>query len=363
MMQWDELKNPYLHHFADFVHEYELSKGPDIRTFLDHYNLQKGKLAIQLPESDDAIRIMTIHKAKGLEFPVVILPFIDFSLAMKGTAKFLLNIDEKLVYTTLSAKSPLKEILDFQAMEKAQVRTDKMNQFYVAFTRPEERLYVCNYHGKSDLGSIAHVCFETLEGAKLESDTKVVVQVGQRLIKSETEEKKSQFFEPKTIKDNLWFPEIALREKDSNLTETGLSDEQRFGNQFHTVMAAINRLDQLEDTLQQFIKEGIVEANMATSIAEKIRLSFGHSPFVSLFENAIEIMNEQSIIVDETTIKRPDKVILKAEETIVIDYKTGSPNARDEQQMKEYLNLFQSMDFPTVKGYLFYISSNELKAI
>jgi hypothetical protein len=82
-----------------------------------------------------------------------------------------------------------------------------------------------------------------------------------------------------------------------------------------------------------------------------------------LFTDAFEVLNEQSIILDEKTTKRPDKIILKKNETIILDYKTGIPSAKDEKQISEYVATLQKMGYPNVKGYLFYTALNKLKVV
>jgi ATP-dependent exoDNAse (exonuclease V) beta subunit len=96
LMNYDELKDPYLHHLADIAFEFGQKRGPDLKLFLDDYSSKKDKIAVQIPESDDAVKIMTIHKSKGLEFPVVILPSMNFKL--KNQSKFLVESEEYVVY-------------------------------------------------------------------------------------------------------------------------------------------------------------------------------------------------------------------------------------------------------------------------
>ena len=362
LMKWDELKNPYLHHFADFAHEFELAKGPDIKSFLSYYAEQKSKLAIQLPESDDAIKIMTIHKSKGLEFPVVILPFIDFSLELKTNSKFLVEVDDIVLYTTLSKDSPVNEIAEFQAKEKAQILTDKVNQSYVAFTRPMERLYILNHHKKNAFGSLAHKCFKELTECEIIDSHSLKISIGERSLRIPKENKvDSSFFIPTSIAENLWFPDISLQDQ-SKLTEADfLTPEQRFGNQFHLAMAAINDTLLIDSTIEQLSKEGEIEVEFVDEITKKIKGIFELSSYSQLFENALEILNEQSIILDEQTIRRPDKLILKEHETIILDYKTGIPKQKDEKQILEYILTLEQMELPSVKGYIFYTHNNELR--
>lgn len=363
LMNWNELKNPYLHHFADFAFEFELAKGPDLKSFLSYYQEQKSKLAIQLPESDDAIKIMTIHKSKGLEFPVVIIPFLDFDTSILNTAKFLFEIDDKIIYSSLSKESPINEIVNYNSAELGQILTDKVNMCYVAFTRPMERLYVINHFEKNTFGKMAHACFEQLPMASKEGD-ELIIELGKRdqhIIK--TKEKSTAFFQPKHCSENLWFPDISLQDS-INLTSTEyLKKEQRFGNQFHLAMAAIENKHDIDLKVADLIQSGEIESGFANDITHKIKEIYNLADFNALFENAREILNEQSIIIDEITTKRPDRIIFKSNETLVLDYKTGLPTKKDEKQVLEYIKTLQQMDLPSVKGYIFYTSLNELRPV
>ena len=363
MMNWDELKNPYLHHFADFAFEFELAKGPDLKSFIHFYGEQKSKLAIQLPESDDAIKIMTIHKSKGLEFPVVIIPYLNFDTSILNTSKFLLEVDDKLLYSTLKKESPIEEITNFNAFELDQILTDKVNMCYVAFTRPMERLFVFNYFDNSNFGAIAHKCFEEIPKAENENGSLKIILGSREIHQAHGELKTTSFFEPSSSKDNLWFPEISLQDSIDLEEPDQLSTEQRFGNQFHLAMAAIENQATISLTLAELVKSGDIEHNFLQDFEKKINAIYAISEFNELFHDANEILNEQSIIIDETSIKRPDRIILKNHETIVLDYKTGIPSKKDEQQVREYVKTLQQMNMPSVKGYLFYTSLNELRLV
>ena len=96
LIGYNELSDPYLHHLADIVFDYGLHKGPDLKGFLSDYETKKNKIAVQIPASDDAIQLMTIHKSKGLEFPVVIVPSMNFSGDVKS--HFLVDIDDFVIY-------------------------------------------------------------------------------------------------------------------------------------------------------------------------------------------------------------------------------------------------------------------------
>jgi ATP-dependent exoDNAse (exonuclease V) beta subunit len=355
MMGWDELTNPYLHHFADFAHLFELAKGPDLKSFLAYYEEQKSKLAIQLPESDDAIKIMTMHKSKGLEFPVVILPSIDFSVELMSTAQFLVEVDEVILYTTLSQSSPVKELAEYKSLEQSQILTDKVNLCYVAFTRPQERLYVFNYYSNRKFGALAHGCFALFPEAVVTDERSLSLSLGRALPQHRTEEGLSSvFFEPTNCSDRLWFPDISLQDDNGLLENDLLSDERRFGNQFHLAMASINDPSEVKTTLKRLVDQGELEVAFRSGIEEKINAVFALPEFQALFDGATTILNEQAIILDEQTTLRPDKLILKPTETLVIDYKTGMKKKKDSEQVMGYVKALEAMGMPNVKGWVVY---------
>jgi ATP-dependent exoDNAse (exonuclease V) beta subunit len=131
----------------DEVLEYSVKNGNRINEFLDWWEVNKSKKSIIYPESMDAVRILTIHRAKGLQYPVVIIPDADFKL--RNTKKFLWAEMEKDFLGNVSV-FPLPVQADLESTEFAHLYQkemadsllDMVNLLYVATTRPEERLYI-----------------------------------------------------------------------------------------------------------------------------------------------------------------------------------------------------------------------------
>jgi ATP-dependent exoDNAse (exonuclease V) beta subunit len=361
LMGWSELNNPYLHHLADFAFEYELTKGPDLAGFLNYYDEKKGSLAIQTPPSDDAIVVMTIHKSKGLEFPIVILPNMDLSLAIKGTNKFLLESEGLILHTTLAANSKINAVRELQKDELNHIYTDKMNLCYVGLTRPKERLYVYNYW-KKGFGKDFHEALRQTDCMEA-SDGLLLFESGENSKKKDKESVRTHFFEAKNISDHLWFPDIALSDRNQFTEKENLNQERRFGNQFHLLMAEMNTDACISDKVDDLIKEGIIEGGFREDMIQLTERLFQHEEIRTLFTGATEILNEQLIILDEANSRRPDKIILKENETVLLDYKTGLPSKKDVSQMKQYISIFNDMNLPDPKGYLYYTALNELQEV
>lgn len=362
LFDFHELDNPYLHHFADMVHSFELNNGPDLQLFVTDFQTSKNGKAVQLPASKDALLLMTIHKSKGLEFPVVIIPNIDSDLS-KVSGEFFVQSPKFLLHTNLSKSNTIKAVQTFTETELNQRMMDKINLLYVAMTRPIERLYVFNHHKKSTLGAYFQDAFETIEGAQINGD-EYELQIGnEERSTKKLEEGNDQFYIPKPSSDNLWFPDIALQDREELITEPFLSDEQRFGNQFHLAISKIHFKDEIEAKLTSFIQSGEVEAQFESKLNASLIELFDSENYINLFDGAIRILPEQAFIVSKSEQLRPDLIIEKKDSTIVVDYKTGLPKAKDIKQVQLYKKVLTEIGFPNVNAFLFYTHKNDLQLI
>ena len=361
LTDFNELENVYLHHLADITFDFELKRGPNLRGFIDDYQRRKHKIAVQIPESSDAIKIMTFHKAKGLEFPVVIMPSVNAAMDVKSS--FLVTIDDKIIYKKPSASEILKPLINLYEEESEQVVTDYINVCYVGMTRPIERLFILNLHEKKGFGSLFHNILGDLpETVQIENKRHVTIGNNTR---SKQEEKLSEttLFTPKDIKDKLWFPDIALQDHDDLYDEQYLSSEMQFGIQFHLLASKIDHVKDIESQLDEHIQCGEVDLKNKVELKEKLTKLLNTSEYLALYENNLEILNEQDILVNENKVIRPDKIILKQKETIIIDYKTGLPGKKDIKQILEYKMTMDEMGYPDVKCYLFYSAIGELRLV
>jgi ATP-dependent exoDNAse (exonuclease V) beta subunit len=357
LMGWFEETNPYLHHLADVVYNFEQKNSSDLKGFLDHYKKDNEKMTVLLPESEKSIMLMTVHKAKGLEFPVVILPNLDFGTELKGFSKHLIEVEDNIVYTSLKKDHSVEEIAEAQVIEKNQIFTDKVNLCYVALTRPRERLYAFNYFQKPNLGSLIHSVLEEITNSTEPNQIEFIGGNPEKNPKVNISSNQTDFYEPKVISDNLWFPEIAIRE--DNLTNE-LSNEQKFGNAFHLLISQCDSPELITKTLQKLTDEDKIPLEYNLELTQKAERTFQKLNEKNIFHGIKKIYNESTIISSIDSIKRPDKIVIKQNETIIIDFKTGLKKEKDVKQIIEYANVLKQMDLPEIKAYLFYTASEEL---
>lgn len=372
IMNLNELKNPYLHHLADMAHQFDLNNGPDLSSFLSFYDQKKHKSAVQLPESENAIKIMSIHKSKGLEFPVVILPKMDLSNALISNNKYLFKDDNYIYFSTVKKDSAIEVIKNFQIKESEQTTTDSTNKCYVAFTRPVERLYVLNQF-KNNLGKLIHETIldidydQHFEKYDIKNEGGVVnLKLGEKEIKQIFhKENKQSNFTPNSLQETLWFPDIALKHQDKLSDNDLKSDAQKFGNQFHYIISSISELNELKSFITEGIKTGKIESKNATRLEEEIIALFEHKEYQKILNGVEEIINEQDIIINSSNSLRPDKIFFKSNRNhaIIIDFKSGLPDKKYMKQIKDYAATILSMGIERVDGYLYFSGTRKFEKI
>ena len=365
----NELENPYLHHLSDLAFHFDLNNGPDLNAFLEYFEKTGFKSSIQTPENKDAIKIMTAHKSKGLEFKVVIIPQLD-SQFIKARSNYLVQLDQQLAYTKLSSNAKSDELKIKYDKEYKAALLDKLNLCYVAFTRPIDRLYVMSIYARNSKASFASsfihpfVQSEVFQPYIISAEdngnegNSYHLQFGQRKKLDATKEIENQgasdaIFVPINISDKLWFPSISLKQQ-LNDTDESLEKNLRYGRQLHLLLSEIEHFSTVDEMITSFVKKGWVEKEFTSQLIADLNRISTNDMYLKLHKNKTQVINEQSIIISAEEVKRPDKIILKKEETIVLDFKTGLKKPKDLKQVKTYCEILYQMDFPNVRGYVLY---------
>lgn len=372
LLEVSELNNPYVHHLMEMFHRYDEQYGPDLRGFLEQWNIDGYKETVQMPDNDEAIKIMTAHKAKGLEFPVVILPNLLWDIKLRD--HFFLEVgQEKVVHTKLTKNSDASpEFANERYFEEVKkVFLDEFNLLYVAMTRPIHRLYgllQTNSKGEqslantsdttfADLASVNHLVYGTLKNYPASNhvkidDEKFEYGVPEELESTKTENEVNKSF-AESISDRLWFPEISFRDSES-IQQEEVSEELRFGAQLHLVLENVAKNDSLERTIEKLYNQDRIEKRFIQRIHDKAQQVINFPAYQALLKEAEKVYDEQDIIASEIGVLRPDKLFIKGATCKVLDYKTGIERKEHHQQMHKYLFVLKEMGYSEVKGILFY---------
>jgi len=353
LFELNELKNPYLHHLADLIYSFERRAGTNLQLFIEEYpNMPKEHKALQIAESENALKVMTIHKSKGLEFPIVIIVNEQESQIKDD---FFIQTDSYLLRGTLSKNSAIEEVKKSYEDESAKRYLDTINLYYVGYTRAVERLYIHNEYGTSGFSYHLHQIVSSLY-KNVQSDNTFII--GNKTAKKTAKKKDNIFYVPQSSSDNLWFPDIALHEADTLIGQNELTEEIRYGNQLHALIAQATHTEQ---DFQYLIQTGQVELAFLTRLRIDIHALYSDSYYQQLMKNCIDIKHEQAIIMSKTKQIRPDTILFKKDTTIILEYKTGIRQSEHKKQLAQYCRCLQEMNFPNVIGFLIYIWSGNIE--
>lgn len=374
LLDMNELENPYLHYFMGMLQNFDLKNGPDLRAFLDFWSKTGHKESVQVPENDNAVKIMTAHVAKGLEFPVVILPTLswDFVRMISKDSEFY-EMEDELVYVNYTKNENAPQVIqDAYHEERFRRMLDEFNLLYVAMTRPVNRLYLFvdtktpSKKKPADFGVVSQLVTEVLKNdlqieGLLKSDERV--SYGQEIENIQGNDKEdTNYFVPENLKDVLWFPDISLIDEQPGEEET-TDRERRFGRQLHLILSEVENVMQVEATIDTLMKRDLIEFEMRDELNNTINQIFEIELFSSWHNGSYRILSEQDILIQENEVKRPDRIFIGENETIIVDFKTGKPSSKDKKQLSLYAKVLGEMSFKNIHSYLLYTDGMNLEKI
>ncbi|MDT7829049.1 UvrD-helicase domain-containing protein [Pricia sp. S334] len=360
----------YITYFMDVVFETEQKQGIGISSFLSHWEKKKGKLGISAPDSIDAVRIMTIHKAKGLEFPIVIFPFANENIYKRTDKKMWLPVDpdrfngfeEVLVNEKKEVENYGEVAAELYREEEHKMELDAFNVLYVALTRAEKALYVISEKDltkkgepKTDLYSGLFIAYLKEKG--LWSDDENSYSFGQLNVNTEALPVASheQVAYRYTFKNR---PGFRILTKAGMLWDTGREEALTKGNLIHHALGLVKTERDIETALEGLFRNGDVANHEIENVEKSIRQVVNHPELTEYFQENRIVKNERDIITSNGQILRPDKVVLEGNEATLIDYKTGRPDPKYKEQLYTYADALQAMGYKINNRLIVYINES-----
>ncbi len=397
-------QSAYVCAFYDQLNNYLSDNSSDIESFLNEWDSTLHNKSIH-SDSIDGIRLITIHKSKGLEFDHVIMPFCDWTLE-KGNTIWCTPQEEPfnelpLVPVDFGAKQMKNSIYEKDYnQEHLQNVVDNLNLLYVAFTRASKSLFVFGRRGNATLRSCIiedsiekvknlldatgqpcilegigsdkkkeDICFEYGYLAKEEERKDTVKE------ERDTANVFTRTAEPLPIQFALTtqLPEFRQSNQSRDFIEGDEQEEQqkfyiKMGTVLHSLFSTIRTKDDVEGALEQLELDGVLyDENISRERIEKMIRQRLESPKVSeWFSERWTIFNECSILTvldGKVRERRPDRVMKDGEEIVVVDFKFGKPRDSYREQVAQYMNLLRRMGYSQVKGYLWYVYPNNIEEV
>ena len=329
----------------DLVYEFQSRQG-GFATLPAWWQSEAVKRNVEVPQDANAVRVMTIHKSKGLEFKHVIIPFdigfkpdssdhwIDFPLHPE--------IDKMPVSFKKEHKSLFQEELVLELESKN--KFDWINMVYVAFTRPISGLHIF-LNGGNKPGLLSTTLTEHL-GLKEQANWNCGSPV---LPKQEPESPKRTL--PQMPYSTMTTTEVKMAKTAPENWHNGGVDARRWGSALHRILqspAAVR-----PQGLKRLYRSGEFSYQLHER-AQHILDTLASNPEFAILESEGTVVYTERSVIDPEHSMRPDLIIQKERSAVVIDYKTGLPKPEYDDQLNAYIDALQST-FDTVSGKLLYI--------
>jgi len=350
----------YLQGFQDALLDFINSNNGDISSFLQWWDQRGKNRPVQLSEETNAIRVFTIHKAKGLEFPVVIIPFLDWELDYSN------NLNENILWCSPVDQSPFNKMpviplkygsklkdtywSDHYWSEKTLNFLDAVNMLYVSFTRPTQVLIAHGEYSKTSknvtIGNYLHSLIKQNEFWNEDTSELKINDFPH----SVSEKIDFRDYKLKNYQISDWRKKVSLKNVDKSRAMDSAAESRKRGIKWHDYLSKIEKVADLEKIKDIDFRKKIEELVSTEDVKQ-------------FFNDLDEVYTERPILLPNGSVKRLDRLIKKGEKWQLIDFKTGEEKKQDQSQIKEYQSVLKEMDIQPVQCFLIYVESAKVMEV
>ena len=392
-------QDAYLCAFFDAVVEYLQNNSSEMSAFIAFWEETLFQKTIPSGEVE-GIRIISIHKSKGLEYHTVLLPFCDWNMEKERSLTHLMWCAPKAApfneldivpvnYSTAMQQSIYREEY---LNERLQLWVDNLNLLYVAFTRAKKNLIVWGRDGlKGTVSELLQQAMEQMDVPQQEHDSihqeesegdantdtpdNVVYEMGALCLsearRADDITKNKLLVNPEKISLHLESLESNIEFKQSNRSAEFIRGEEETGEKYirqgqllHNLFSVIRTQDDIPSAIERLRFEGIIEsAEQEKQIKKLTEWALNHPLVKEWYSGHWELYNECAIIYKENgelQMRRPDRVMMKDGKVVVVDFKFGKKRTDYHKQVRDYMSLLSDMGYENIRGYLWYVFENEL---
>lgn len=382
----DEKENAYIQAFLDIVLKFSTRSSLDLNHFLDWWDEKGHKKTLFSPDSQDAIRLITIHKSKGLGFDAVIMPFAHWQMDHNPLHTDIIWCKPTVEPFNTMSVVPLKYgkalgetiFKDDYLKEKLYTYIDNLNLLYVAFTRAKNRLIVfAPVPQKPDaISSVSDLLWTSLSSSAPLPDSKnEYIALNNHFNENESEyifelgtpekrDTKEKNEENHPLESGKWHSIPFHDRLKLRLNSIGFftNDGSRtYGTLMHDLISKVETLNDLPDAVQQKVSDGELPENKKQLVLETLTNMLSKPEIAQWYSGNYSVLNETQLLHPKFGFSRPDRVMIGEDEVIVVDYKFGeSEESSYNRQVLYYMKTIREMGFPNVQGFVFYVNHGKV---
>jgi len=367
----NQTENEYLFRFLDVVLEFGTRRSNHLGDFLQHWETAKNKLSITIPSDTDALRITTIHKSKGLEYPVVIVPYANWKVTPNAKLDRLwidledipydeltliekteeIITDKKLKSSLVSVVKDLENTLvsDQYLNEKTRTLVENLNLLYVAFTRPVQRLYVLakrekNWNQSSQVSNWMHdyISQENFEPSYNEVESKYVLSQGDENCFHAHSRSSSESFIIDDIISNDRTDSLRLRRMAERIFDVETFERKKDHLQkMRHLLIMMNRAEDMGEAAGQLVRDGIVTREEAKKLYLQLTDLFKNESLKDLYSEDVKVQVNKELLLPGGKMLHVDRVVQLPDESYVfMSFVAGIGSDQSRQHLKRLVKVY-----------------------
>lgn len=379
---------PFLQTLIDQAADLKISLSNDLSNFLFWWNEKGFDISVSVNEEVDSVRLLTVHKAKGLEYEAVLLPFFNWEVSRTGLQVPPLwcrpgiePFDRFPLLPVKVGKTLSKTIFrDDYFEEKVNSFIDTLNLVYVAFTRAKSALFIhCkkkpekqnpkkeDQPGKSVNSLLEYALTQLGEDEKFAGSWNVEKETF-RYGKLPVLELGKKTDKPNKIKNYRFFDfseriRLRLNSEDFLSAESSAHSVKNTGKLVHEILAEVDTENDIELACNKAFKEGRINETEREQILNKLKTSLKNPQIKRWFDGSFSVLNERNLLTPGKLL-RPDRMMVSGKQAIVVDYKWGEKMPEKyHKQVSRYAESLKNCGFEKVEGFLWYINQNEVEQV
>ena len=350
----------------DAAVDFEVNLNQTEAQFLRWWNLNAHKLTVDLPDDLDAVRMMTIHRAKGLEFPIVILAFADWRAFSELKSEVWIRLPEEDYFGLPVAKVSLsKDVAEIEGNEaysalyrknQDDVVLDNLNLLYVALTRAVDRLHIFGASDWEDNQRITAYLQYYL--ATQDAEDVLFWSVGEKTPKSLVSEKEEKDNPHHSYASSLRQEKLAVAIESPKNWHSKEPAAASWGNKVHSVLAKLPNKADAAIVLEKMTEDGVLAHEEYDELYQTLNKILEHPELSSYFSENVEAINEGEILLPNSGGIRADRMVREGNRIHILDYKTGKPHPHHKNQVDGYAQIIGEMGFIVGDKVLVYLQDD-----
>lgn len=384
----------YLQAMHEQIIAFSTSRIADIQHYLSWWDERGKEESLRVEMTDDTIEITTIHKAKGLEAPVVIIPYCRWDLTPRAALQSIVwaKANHESSATASLGEFPVayNKQMEQSAFtheyynELVMSHVDGINLLYVAITRASKELYMyvpSNLNRKSSSSSNidntatliipALTPFGTAPEVESGEDGEILLNTyrfGEPVAKPKLKHKSEETSDTLLSHYTSRRCSLAVRNPHKRFSEEGLpagSDSRLNGIRLHRIFEGATNRNDLYASIERMERDCLLDVNELLTLRRSIDQALDNPTVSEWFDGEWDEVKSEAEIISQNNTRRPDRVMIKGRRAVVVDYKFGEQSdARYARQVKAYIDLLRRMElYDTIEGYVWYITRGEVIAI